>query len=161
MHWAILSWSCRYCFWIYTPKFNSRRLKRQHKNVQNNKTKRQAESKKKKTIIKTVSNKLCPASAKTILQTRWWRKLFSPPFHGIPHFNSCQKWSALVHHHHQVSLLHLFNTLYVFLLWLDRLAPPAGERLEWRCIPNQIKGETVPLVPPKGLKLESDLGLIR
>lgn len=54
-----------------------------------------------------------------------------------------------------------FNPLYVFLLRLDRLAPPAGERLERRCIPNQIKGETSPLVPPKGLKLESDLGLIR
>ncbi|KAM6947231.1 coiled-coil domain-containing protein 3 isoform 2-T3 [Lycodopsis pacificus] len=50
----------------------------------------------------------------------------------------------------------------VFPLRLDRLAPPppppAGVRLELRCIPNQIRGEMVSPVPPRGFKLESRWG---
>lgn len=43
---------------------------------------------------------------------------------------------------------------------LNSLAPPAGDRLEWRCIPSQIKEEMlVPLDPLRKLKLESDLGI--
>lgn len=50
---------------------------------------------------------------------------------------------------------------YVFLRRLDRLAPPAGKRLEWRCIPNQIRGEMVASGSTKGVKIGKSLGLIR
>lgn len=48
----------------------------------------------------------------------------------------------------------------VFFPRLSRLAPPAGERLEWRCIPNRIREDTVAPAPPWGLKLESGRDLL-
>ena len=48
-----------------------------------------------------------------------------------------------------------FIPFYVFLLRRTGLAPPAGERLEWRCIPNQIRGRWCLWFHRRGLKLES------
>lgn len=161
MQWEILSWSCRYCLWIYTPKSNSRRFKRQQKYTKTIKqTKRQVESK--NILIKTVSNKLCPASSKNNPpDSQVEEAVFSSSTVSSP---SSQKWSALVHHHHhhhyrQVSLLLLFNPFYGFLLRLDRLAPPAGERLEWRFIPNQIRGGGGASGSTEGVKIGKWLGI--
>ena len=116
-----------------------------------------------------MSNKLCPAAAKTCHLTSWWRRSFFTSSALSPHLNSSQTISPVCKNDSLWCFIIIIViksppssssssfsfTFYVFLLRLDRLAPPAGNRLEWHCIPNQIMGQMVPLVPPWGLKLES------
>lgn len=61
--------------------------------------------------LKTVSNKLCSASAKTIPPRNDDGKVCLPPLPWYPHLllNSSQKSPAVVHHHRYHQFFHLLH----------------------------------------------------
>lgn len=94
-------------------------------------------------MSKTVSNKLCPAAAKTFHLTSWLRRSSFTSSASSPPISTHPKLSELVCKNDSLWCFIIIIvskspcssssssfTSYVFLLRLDRLAPPAGDRLE-------------------------------